>query len=439
MARGKKKQHRPGKLGFDGVEDDGAAQSKFKGLSSGAKAALRKKMEERTSGETEPAFEPPSVQVQFVDCLFFASEVWQRRDAVLAAAQDLRAQEEDAQHHTSNVFDAFTLLGGPRCDAAIPAYAALCEMDAHAGDLRYRAWEQHRPRHAAFGLEAHGLALVGAAMAEAEGDGATRGSGVPSCDDGADGPLATLLEMWDSSICVAAGPLSLSYSADGLSDDASRLNQLRGLARLLREALARRLPVVLTCDAEAEADMARLALASLAKAPPPTSPPPAPRPGMDGLPEWKACTPFVVYESAGLWERLAAGWPGCAFMLFDGSLTFSKAPRTLLNVAFDVPAERILLASSAPRNAPARPAQRAESNRPPPCHPAHVLQTAQRLAALRGTPDSDTVDAESILSVARENARLVFPALGLPPLDVELEQEARAWTGPRQQPHLHDT
>ena len=36
---------RPGKLGFQGVEDDGAAQSKMKGLSSGARNSMRKKMQ----------------------------------------------------------------------------------------------------------------------------------------------------------------------------------------------------------------------------------------------------------------------------------------------------------------------------------------------------------------------------------------------------------
>eukprot|EP00966_Prymnesium_polylepis_P132984 3073772-Prymnesium_polylepis.3 len=51
---GKGSKATPGKLGFQGVEDDGSAQSKFKGLSSGARAALRRKLaEERTSGEAE--------------------------------------------------------------------------------------------------------------------------------------------------------------------------------------------------------------------------------------------------------------------------------------------------------------------------------------------------------------------------------------------------
>ena len=86
-----KQKSRPGKLGFEGVDDDGSAQSRYKGLSSGARAALRKKREmkaERTSGEVEPAFElPPPAPVGYVDCLFFASEIASRKDAVLEAAK----------------------------------------------------------------------------------------------------------------------------------------------------------------------------------------------------------------------------------------------------------------------------------------------------------------------------------------------------------------
>ena len=37
-------------------------------------------------------------------------------------------------------------------------------MDARVGDLRYRCWEQHAVKHAAFGLEARGLAIVGDAV-----------------------------------------------------------------------------------------------------------------------------------------------------------------------------------------------------------------------------------------------------------------------------------
>jgi Tat protein secretion system quality control protein TatD with DNase activity len=224
--------------------------------------------------------------------------------------------------------------------------------------------------------------------------------------------------MWDSAICVAAGPLSLAYRADGLSDDASRLNQLRGMARLLREALARRLPVMLSCDGEAEADLAQLVLAALAKAPPAALPLPTPRPAMRGLPASTPSTPLLVYESVGLWERLHAAQPWCAFMLFDGTLTHAKAPRALLNAAYDVPIERLLLASSAPRHAPAQPAAThgAESRRGGRlCHPAHVAHTAERLAAIRSTA-ADTVDTAAILTSARESARLVFPALGLPSL-----------------------
>lgn len=361
--RGKKAQsnakYRPGKLGFDGVEDDGAAQSKYKGLSSGAKASLRRKAEERISGEAEPIFEPPDVPVHYVDCLFFASDLDSKKDGTLDAARALSS----AGRPPSDVFEAFRFLGGSRCDGAVPAYVALAEMDARAGDLRYRAWERHRPRHALYGLDTPGMSVIGAAVRAAQEAGAVAASDGVACD----APLATLIEMWEDPSCVAAGPLHLSSagvggSASGRSttggsasgrvaaDDPAVMDPLRGMARLLREAMTRRLPVVLSCDDDAESDLARLALATLEKALAEPVPEPSTLPAASGRalpPARHVCPPLIVYGAPGLWERLHAGRRGCAYFLFDGTVTFAKAPRTLLSVAFDVPTDRLLLASAA--------------------------------------------------------------------------------------------
>ena len=179
--------------------------------------------------------------------------------------------------------------------------------------------------------------------------------------------------------------------------------------RLLKEALARGLPVILTCRGgeAAEADLARLALAALAAAPPPKSPLPAPR-------AWQASTPLLCYDAGSLWERLHLKRPFCAYLLLDGSITFSKAPRELRNAAFDVPLGRLLLCSSAPRSMPASASH--EQGRRSLCHSGHIVHTAERVASLKsaGSETDAEPSAASILAHARESARLVFPALELP-------------------------
>ena len=440
--RGGKKgdKAKPGKLGFAGVEDDGAAQSKFKGLSSGARASLRKRLEaERTSGEQEPAFEaPPAAPTPFVDCLFFASEVFSRKDDVTEAAQALAsARSADLPHSSKGsggsppiaggIMGAFASLGGPLCECTIAAYSSLAEMDACAGDLRYRAWEQHGPQHTAIGLDADGVAVIGAAAeraaaataAAAATDEAKNDPSEHTEADDDNGPLDTIIEVWDAPdvSVVAAGPFSLDYTpSTGLADDdAAKLRQLRGVARLLKEALARRLPVILSCrggDA-AESDLARLVLAALASAPPPKSPLPAPQP-------WEACTPIICYDAGGLWERLHMKRPYCAYLMLDGAITFSKAPRALRNAAFDVPLERVLLCSSAPRHLPALESSEHSHSRRSLCHSGHIIHTAERVAEMRRTAaadDASAPSATSILEHARENARLLFPSLGLQWLD----------------------
>jgi hypothetical protein len=208
--------------------------------------------------------------------------------------------------------------------------------------------------------------------------------------------------MWDSATCIAAGPLVLDYRG---VDDVVAAAQRRGMALLLREALARGLPVILTCHggASVEADLAALALSALAAAPPPRLRTPAPRP-------WKGCTPLLCYDAGGLWERLHIKWPWCAWAILDGSVTFGKAPRELTGLAFDVPLERLLLASAAPRHLPAQAG--GAGDRRTVCHSGHVVFTAERIATLK-TTSADSVEAARVLESSRESARLLFPALGL--------------------------
>ena len=487
----------PGKLGFEGVEDDGAAQSKFKGLSSGAKAALRRKLqEERTSGEAEAEPLPPPAPANFVDCLFFASELFGRREALVEAAQAAyhaqaelavsqaaamppkqdaagSAMVEDAAASVaalaegapsagppSGVLDSLRVLSGARCDGAIGAYQLVAELDARAGDLRYRCWEEHGLPLAAFGLEPRGLALVGAAAgqveaaaeaervaeekvaeakvaaatAEAEaaaaaaaattsvaGSGGEAATGSPTRRILHDPLAATLREAWATPRCAAAGPMGLDYSAASeLSDEASRAAQRRGLSLLLPAALAAHRPVILYCRGglKAERDLAAITLSALAAAPPPPTPPPAAAAAAERA--WRPCTPLLCHDAGELWARLHAGWPGCAYLVLDGTVTFGKASRELLGLAFDVPTSRLLFASAAPRHRPAQAGDGAgrKGYHHAFSHPGHIVHTAEKVAAVRTIDAAPAPEsAATLLHAARESARALFPALGLVPLD----------------------
>ena len=173
-----------------------------------------------------------------------------------------------------------------------------------------------------------------------------------------------------------------------------------------------------------------------------------------------------------LWSRLHAAWPHSAWCVFDGSLTFTKAPRELLDLAFDVPLERI---PSRLRRAALPPGAGGGAGvRRSVCHPGHIIHVAERLAALKRMeapldamrspalmgaaasmqsasvtptgelmpppPPTTTVAAaegvkvtpqrghvvgpvEFCLAAARENARIVFPELRLKAIDVTPKAE----------------
>ena len=420
---------RPGKPGYEGTDDDGSAQSKFKGLSSGARASLRKKMEERNSGEGEaPELHPlpPPAPCSFVDVLIFPSEVLARKADYAEATQSairVRQPEGAGRSPAMSVLESVNFLAGPKCAATIGCYWEVAEMDATAGDVRFRAWESAAHsglRHAAFGLEPRGVATLGAAASaasegttcpEPHGDGAAEASEAAFVEDSP--VLQTLVEAWASPECVAAGPFGLDYEADDLASDDQRAYQRLGLKLLLRAAARTGHPIILTCRggkaAAAEKDMASLVLATSAQ------------PGC----RW------VCWEAGGLWARLHAKQPSCAWNVFDGSLTFSKASRDLLDLAFDVPLEHLLFASVSPRCLPAQAPSAA--GRRAVCHSGHIYHTAERLAAIRKMPqdegeatdDSAAGQAEGALlgavgqclAQARKNASLVFPRLRLQSAD----------------------
>ena len=87
-----------------------------------------------------------------------------------------------------------------------------------------------------------------------------------------------------------------------------------------------------------------------------------------------------------------------AYQIFDGGVTFGKAV-SLRELAFDVPLERLLLASGAPRNLPTQ----ARGGRQSVCHPGHICFTAERIAEIK-----KGVELAALLEASRNNTRAVF-------------------------------
>ena len=451
--------------------------------------------QERHSGESEPlALQPlpPSAPCRFVDALIFPTELMARK-ADIADATQAAVKERGSSAPPSGLIERVAYLGGPNMEAAIGCYWESAEMDATAGDTRFRAWDSHDDvHHATFGLEPRGIASFGAAISAAIESAEHAPDAAPEARQeaarkaaesaAAELPLLqTLVEAWAEPRCMACGPFGLDYAADDLSSPSQRTNQRLGLALLLKAAVATGHPIYLTArgGAAAEKDTSAAAVTALRSAAAAASAgtPRVPRPRACGTP-WRECTPLICWDAGGLWSRLHAAWPHSAWCVFDGSLTFTKAPRELLDLAFDVPLERILLASAAPRCLPAQAG--GAGVRRSVCHPGHIIHVAERLAALKRMeapldampspalmgaaasmqsasvtptgelmpppPTTTTVAAaegvkvtpqrghvvgpvEFCLAAARENARIVFPELRLKAIDVTPKAE-------RQQPPL---
>ena len=134
---------RPGQLGFAGVEDDGRAASHFKGMSSGARAAHRKKLEQESqrraylrgelpdappglthgpsaSASADAEVAPPAAPAGFVDVGVWLGDV-SARDVGEAVRRRQRSGDggdagDDGTPGKRALVDELLTLAGPRCE-----------------------------------------------------------------------------------------------------------------------------------------------------------------------------------------------------------------------------------------------------------------------------------------------------------------------------------
>ena len=92
------------------------------------------------------------------------------------------------------------------------------------------------------------------------------------------------------------------------------------------------------------------------------------------------------------------------FVALSGTITYAKAPKELLDAAFDIPMDRLILTSDAPH---ALPATLGGGRGAQVCIPPYAAVAAEKVAAMRGAPAT----AESVLAAATAN---LCRALGLP-------------------------
>ena len=102
-----------------------------------------------------------------MDALIFPTELMARK-ADIADATQAAVKERGSSAPPSGLIERVAYLGGPNMEAAIGCYWESAEMDATAGDTRFRAWDSHDDvHHATFGLEPRGIASFGAAISAA--------------------------------------------------------------------------------------------------------------------------------------------------------------------------------------------------------------------------------------------------------------------------------
>jgi TatD DNase family protein len=291
--------------------------------------------------------------------------VWLSEVNARDVSEAARAKDSDSPQSVTSLLSSLRALAGPRCEAIIGLFADAGEVSPTVGDgSKYGAWLAYGDelQHAAFGLE-------------------PRCSGHISASE-SDPVLSDLLELWRSPLCVARGPMGLDYTIGGEEEWESQRHLFARLLSLGGEEVASK-PLLVCCrggDA-AERAASELIVQSLQDA----------RGG--------AARPSVCCHDAGLlWSRLAAARL-TPFQIFDGALTFTKA-HTLHELAFDVPLDRLLLASGSPRNLPTQ----AHGGRRTVCHPGHITFTVERLAEIK----RGGVEVTEVLEASRANARAVF-------------------------------
>jgi Tat protein secretion system quality control protein TatD with DNase activity len=105
-----------------------------------------------------------------------------------------------------------------------------------------------------------------------------------------------------------------------------------------------------------------------------------------------------------VWPQLYCG--------MSSSLTYSKCPKALLDAAYDLPLERLILTSESPH---ALPAALGGARRTQVCIPPHAACAAEQIASIKGMMvEGVGVDRALVLQHATANLCRVF---GLPTLE----------------------
>jgi hypothetical protein len=115
------------------------------------------------------------------------------------------------------------------------------------------------------------------------------------------------------------------------------------------------------------------------------------------------CGSLTTAPKPGL-AKLLQVWPKL-YVGLSASLTYAKCPRALLNVAYDLPLEKLVLTSEAPT---ALPSVLGGAKRTQVCVPPHVACVAEQIATIKAVAG---LDREAVLRRSTQN---LCEALGLP-------------------------
>ena len=333
-----------------GIMDGGAGQSKFRGLSSGARKAKREAAKQGSERPDTQVVQAPEVEESWFDAVCDLPRILEGTKGI----RTIRNLIEDAA-------PGFAKL---EADGCVTKLYLRPPLDGFSSVVA----QDPLVRGCIVGVGPEEAALYDQEMAA---------------------QIETTLDSGVEGVAVVGlGVIGLDFTQTGL-EKASPEMQLSVCLSQMQMAATRGKTCILCCRLGIDQDgpQADESLYTLLKTVMEEGYPEPPRwilHGSDG----KLNRPLDVY-------RLMQHFPGL-YLSFSGTITHSKCPRELLSALFDCPAERLIIGTGAPDFAP--------SGVPRNCLPSDTVLLAEKIAALKGA----STTPGDVLRAARDNARRVF-------------------------------
>ena len=398
---------RPGEIGFEGLDDGGRSQSLYKGMSRGAvKKAVEKKNLEEAKASEPPPLDSPAIQTPLFDTCAHLHKVVEHacslRDALRTVASAWR------------LGDAIALSCAP-VGNVVHVTCDLESLDPSYGAPTYRSWERLFSDETMDGVTEESSSVSSTQAHPPRSSEVLFAFGVhPSVAHTVDskGLITRIAQYIEETDAKAIGMVGLDFSKTGAGDeDEMRTSQIEILKKMF--AIARGetnasgdsknnpLPVLLLSIGGGDADDEILRVYAEHRS--------------TCLASGASFVPSIFIDpSPHLFMNAISQFPHDAFISVSGAVMHSKNTQ-LLEVAFDVPLNRLVLASGAPGKMPTQLVGRQRlmggSTKKPNnkirewSHPASLVFAGEKIAQVKALQG---VTVEQVVFAASENAKRVF-------------------------------